>query len=190
MRHFICACLLLGLAGTAAADSAYTPVLGAYLINDQLTMSQHGVIPSDTGTTGLGLGLLLDGGGNERLSAEYTDFDMGNKRQLQLIDIDVDHFFRLDSLPEPLRPFAGVAAGYGRLDFPAEDGLSGERSEHLSYGLRLGATWRINPKFDLEMGGRYLHAGLATHPAGAATGAEFAVNADSSLWLGLEYRLR
>jgi len=187
--RLLCTCLLLALSAAASADPAYTPVLGVFLINDQLSMSQQGIIPSSDSATGLGLGLMLDGGGNDRLGLQYTDFDMGDSRQLQLLDIDADHFFDVAALPAPLHPFAGVAAGYGRLDFPTEDGLSGARSERLTAGLRLGGTWQLNPRFALELGARYLHTGLSTHPGGGGAGAEFAVNADTSLWLGLEYRL-
>lgn len=173
--------LLLIMAPLAGADGAYTPVLGAFLINDRLALTQRSVNPVADSATGLGFGLALDGGGSTRLSLEYSDFDMGESRQLRLLDLNVDHFFTLASLPTALRPFAGLAAGYGRLD------VAPGHSQQPALGLRVGGTWALDPRLALELGARYLHTGLVTHPA---AGAEFAVNADSSLWLGLEYRLQ
>lgn len=189
MRRLFCACLLIAAGTASAAD--YVPELSLSVINDQLDMVQRGTPdPVSDNATGLGFGLALDGGGDQRFSLEYASFDLNDSRQLRLLDASADQFFRFPSTPPALRFFAGASFGYGRLDVPAEAGQGADHAGAAVLGPRLGLSWQFQPRLALELGARYLYTGLTTHPAAASGNPEFAVHADTSLWLGLIYRLR
>jgi hypothetical protein len=174
--------LLLACNLATAAD--YQTVVTAYLIRDTLATSQNGGSQHALrANPGLGLGLAFDGGGSERLSLDYTDFDLGNNNSLQLLNLNLDHFFPAPGLPPAARLFVGGVAGIGRLDLTGEPG--GKTATHGSLGLRLGGLWRLSPQLSLELGGRYLHTGLSAR----FSGGELAVNADTAVWLGLGWHL-
>lgn len=185
MRKLSLGLVLLVLPGLALAD--YRPVLIGYLIHNTLTSSGSGSSNASLGSsTGLGIGFALDGGGNERLSLDYTDFDLRNGNSLQLLDFNVDQFFQPQGLPAPLSLFAGASLGGGKLDLSGANGSSVTRA---NAGLRAGAAWRLDEHWGLELGARYLYTGLTAkiNEGGGQTG-ELRVKANTSTWLGLSYR--
>ena len=185
MRVLIASLLLLACR-LAVAD--YQTVLTAYAIQDTLSTSQSGGVHRHLQSNpGLGLGLALDGGGSERLSLDYTDFDLGNNDSLQLLNLNLDHFFPVPGLPPAARVFLGGTVGIGRLDLSGEAG--GGTATGPSVGVRLGGAWQLNPQLSLELGARYLHTGLKAQLRGAAGTADFTVDADTGVWLGLSWHL-